>query len=89
MKNQISLIAFFASIILIIGLTFSYPRWDKEKAGATISWDVSGYYIYLPAFFIYGDADKLEFFEEIRKKYKPSPIFDQAYKTGNGNSKSL
>ena len=53
---------------------------------ATISWDVSGYYMYLPAFFIYKDLKALAFKDEIIRKYQPSTDFQQAYQhphTGN------
>ncbi|MCR9289077.1 MAG: hypothetical protein NXI23_17010 [Bacteroidetes bacterium] len=46
---------------------------------ATLSWDVSGYYFYLPAFLIYKDAKKLEFKDEIIKKYHPTWSFLQAF----------
>ena len=30
---------------------FTILNWKQTKTEATISWDVSGYYIYLPAFY--------------------------------------
>ena len=46
---------------------------------ATISWDVSGYYMYLPALFIYKDIKKCSFKDDILSKYQPTPDFQQAF----------
>jgi hypothetical protein len=73
------------SYILIILSGFYYPRWQKEATEATLSWDVSGYYFYLPAFCIYKDAKELKFGPEIIDKYRPSPQMDQAFKHDSGN----
>lgn len=53
---------------------------------ATISWDVSGYYMYLPATFIYKDLKQQHFQNEILQKYRFTPDFQQAFldqKSGN------
>ncbi|MFK7971143.1 MAG: hypothetical protein AB8F95_12285 [Bacteroidia bacterium] len=49
-----------------------YPKWQKETVEATISWDVSGYYWYLPAVFIYDDVKELKWGDEVRGKYVPT-----------------
>ena len=51
----------------------------KKGPEATLSWDVSGYYMYLPAFFIYRDLKKCHFQREILEKYIPTPNFQQAF----------
>lgn len=56
-----------------------------EGTEATISWDVSGYYAYLPATLIYKDLKQCEFATEIVKKYNPSPNFPQGIESENGN----
>jgi hypothetical protein len=38
--------------IILLALFFSFRIWDKERV---IDWDISHYYSYLPATFIYGD----------------------------------
>lgn len=45
-------------------------QWVKHH---TIGYDVSGYYTYLPAHFIYDDLKQLDFIEEIEKKYPSIP----------------
>src|SRR5690606_1003927 len=63
-----------------------YPKWQKERTEATLSWDVSGYYMYLPALFIYKDIKQCTFKDSIIQKYSPTPDFQQAFrheKSGN------
>lgn len=80
MKNHWSFLSWCTCIAVIIGVAFAYPRWQKETVNATLSWDVMGYYLYLPAFFIYEDAKQLEFKDDIIKKYQPTVDFYQAYR---------
>ncbi|MEJ8842425.1 hypothetical protein WG954_08520 [Lacibacter sp. H375] len=70
--------------ILYTGLIY-YPKWEKQGTEATISWDVSGYYMYLPALFIYKDAKKCSFQHSIIQKYCPTPDFQQAFQHASGN----
>ena len=72
MKN-FSFVALFTSYILIVCFVFYYPKFNKQDAEATISYDVAGYYFYLPAIFIYHDIHHLKFQEELLKRYKFSP----------------
>lgn len=86
MKNPVSLISLLLCGLLIAFCSFIYyPKFKAPAAEATIGWDVSGYYMYLPAFFIYQDLAQVEFQEEIMEKYAPTPSFEQAYKYENGN----
>lgn len=64
---------------------FYYPKWNKSTTEATISWDVSGYYWYLPAFLIYKDVKEISFSDQILQNYRPTPALLQAYKAPNGN----
>ncbi len=89
MKKQHSISKYclvFIYIFLLSSALFYFPRWNEKKTEATLSWDVSGYYMYLPAIFIYNDIKKCSFQEKIIKTYSPSPQFDHAFiheKTGN------
>jgi hypothetical protein len=83
---MLSKVTLWISIFIMGILNFVYyPKHEKQATEATISWDVSGYYMYLPAFFIYGDAKTCAFAPEILKKYRPTPDFQQAFKAPNGN----
>jgi len=80
MTTRISLISLITAFLIILFTgTVYYPRFEKTKGEATISFDVSGYYMYLPAHFIYNDLKKCSFQDEILKKYKMSSSFHQAF----------
>jgi hypothetical protein len=85
-KNPVSRIAFLLGCLLIwtCGI-FYYPKWKQPGSEATISWDVSGYYLYLPATFIYHDLRELNFRDTIMARYAPTPDFQQAYRHPSGN----
>lgn len=93
MNNPFSKISLLAScmVMLLVGFLF-YPKWQKSGTEATLSWDVSGYYMYLPAIFIYQDLKKQSFQDEVISKYRPSPQYDQAFRhqeSGNYIMKSF
>ena len=77
----------FLIAVLFISLThfLYYPKWDQSGSELTLSWDVSGYYMYLPAAFIYNDLRQCEFRDDIIRNYQPSSQFDQAYLHVSGN----
>ena len=78
---RISLYSFWCSCLIILATAFIYyPRWEQTKTEATLTWDASGYYMYLPAALIYGDLKKLAFFPDIEQKYQPGPGMGQAFK---------
>ena len=70
--KHFSLVALFASYSIILCFVFYYPKFNKQGTEATISYDVAGYYFYLPAIFIYHDIHHLEFQEELKNKYQYS-----------------
>jgi len=84
--HRYSKAAWFLSCLLII-LTgfFYYPKWEQKGTEATISWDVSGYYMYLPAAFIYKDLKQCNFRDEVMERYRPTPNFEQAFRHESGN----
>jgi len=86
MPNRLSLFAFLvvAAFILMVG-TLYYPKWNKGDTEATISWDVSGYYFYLPAVFIYKDIRQVAFRDSIHEKYRPASTPYQAFQHPSGN----
>jgi hypothetical protein len=76
---------FCASTLIILAFTF-YPKWEKSGSEATISWDVAGYYYYLPAIFIYKDVKKVAFHTDLDKKYGyQGSDFYAAKPSTNGN----
>lgn len=90
-KSKSSLVALLICYALMCYTAFSfYPKWNKIGTEATISWDASGYYMYLPALFIYQDIKQCGFKDSILDKYGPTPDFQQAFiheKSGNYSMK--
>ena len=85
MRRAFSLIAFFFCCALMVGAALWYPKWEKPQTEATLSWDVMGYYLYLPAALIYKDLKTLSFKDDILKEYHPTSSFYQAFPYTNGN----
>lgn len=79
------LIVTLIAVIEFTAVTFYYPKWENKGTEAVISWDVSGYYMYLPAIFVYHDLKKCSFQNELIEKYGPCPDFQQAFLHSSGN----
>ena len=86
-QNRLSFFAYICCAIAICyGTTFFYPRWKVTGTESTISFDVSGYYWYLPSAFIYHDIKHQAFKDSILQKYRPSnAVFVQGTRLENGN----
>lgn len=85
MRGNKSKLTVIICCVLIVTTAFFKPRWAQKQSAATISWDVSGYYTYLPALFIYKDIKKLDFLDSVSKKYNPTPGYVNANECENGN----
>lgn len=83
--NPYSKIALIVCYGIILVYAFSFSKWNAKESQATLSWDVFGYYLYLPAVFIYDDLEELKFKDEIITKYNPTGDFYQAYDHCNGS----
>lgn len=69
--NPFSKYAYWLCVaVLTYTAFFFYPKWEKTGSEATLSWDVCGYYYYLPAIFIYKDLKKVAFHTDLDKKYQ-------------------
>lgn len=84
---MLSRVAYTLSCLVLLYTSFVfYPKWEKiPGTEATIAWDVSGYYWYLPATFIYKDLKKQEFADSILTKYQPTPQRQQSFQHSSGN----
>jgi hypothetical protein len=83
---MLSKTAYGCCLLLVLYTSFVFhPIWQKSGTEATISWDVSGYYWYLPAVFIYKDLKKQKFADSIIAKYSPTPEIQQSSLLENGN----
>lgn len=61
-------------LIIVISLGFRFYNSDlnSHKTLNVLTWDALGYYIYLPATFIYSDITELKWYPEVEKKYGAS-----------------
>lgn len=83
--KRFSLIALLLSYFILIAFLSYYPKFSKQGVEATISYDVAGYYLYLPAIFIYHDVHHLKFQEEMNNKYQYTPGTYQGVQLPDGN----
>lgn len=85
-RGKVSLTAILVVALVEFSASFYYyPKWENQGTEAVISWDASGYYMYLPALFIYHDIKKCGFQDYVLEKYQPTPDFQQAFLHHSGN----
>ncbi len=80
-----SRIVWIVCCVMLVASQAYLPRWVNSNFLATISWDVSGYYIYLPATFIYKDLKKVKFKHDIHEKYANASHTYQTFTHESGN----
>ena len=61
-----SKIALIAIAIMLVYITFNLCNWERKNL---MQWDETGYYLYLPATFIYHDISNLYFYPTIVQNY--------------------
>ncbi len=90
MKNFKSLLVLTLLIFSISILRYNNYKERDHTNPFPISWDVFGYYLYLPATFIYHDPglENSEWQKNIHEKYKPSTTYYQVA-NGEGNKKVI
>lgn len=86
-KNPFSFATFLALITLVFITRLVTPTWLQVNCLAPISWDVFGYYLYLPASFIHHDTGIHNFawLQQVLDTYQPTIDFYQAYKGPTGD----
>lgn len=63
----------YAVLIFIIIASFFIPkRHCNWRHSSILRWDISGYYLYLPALFIYDDLGQLKFYDKLDSTYELS-----------------
>ncbi|MBJ6107449.1 hypothetical protein JAO73_00390 [Hymenobacter sp. BT523] len=79
-----SLLAILLLFVLMVQARLWAPYWDTHNVQAILTWDAMGYYIYLPAHFIYHDLGHMAFAQDIMREYQPSSSFYQAFQVPGG-----
>ncbi|WP_126546699.1 hypothetical protein [Hymenobacter amundsenii] len=78
-RRLYSLLAVVVLALLMVQARLWAPYWDTRNVQAILTWDAMGYYLYLPAKFIYHDLRYLRFVPDIMREYSPSGSFYQAF----------
>jgi len=78
-RGPISLVAVLVLFVLLVQVRLWMPYWETHNVQAILTWDVMGYYLYLPAKFIYHDLGRLKFADDIMREYSPTGSFYQAF----------
>ena len=80
-KNPLSLLIFLLLALSLLASRFLLPRFLTYDVLSILSWDVFGYYLYLPACFIHHDIGLRDFtwVQQILDTYHPTHGFYQAY----------
>jgi hypothetical protein len=79
-----SLVVLIALFLLMVQARLWAPYWDTHNVLAILTWDAMGYYLYLPAKFIYNDLSYLRFVPDILREYSPTAGFYQAFPAPHG-----
>ena len=82
--NPYSLATIFALFLLLLQLRLWVPNFDTHNVTAILTWDALGYYLYLPAHFIYHDLSHLAFMPRILQEYNPTGSYYQAFPVPGG-----
>lgn len=59
-----------AFLVTGIYVQFNTAKWHRHQL---LTWDISGYHLYLPAVFIYHDLKDYKFYDRLEATYNPSP----------------
>ena len=78
-RSPYSLLAILTLFLLMVQARLWAPYWDTHSMQGILTWDAMGYYIYLPARFIYHDLGHMAFASDIMREYSPSSSFYQAF----------
>ena len=67
------------AFLLLVQFRLWVPNFDTHNVTAVLTWDALGYYLYLPAHFIYHDLATLSFMPDIMREYQPSGSYYQSF----------
>lgn len=90
-KHSFAVLLFICAALVVFNINFYGKQYQKSKQLNVITWDAFGYYIYLPATFIYHDIafkDK-RWLNEINNRYNCTPYFYQLAGGSKGKSRII
>ena len=71
--------------VVLIFIRWQYLNWNSPTVSGTLTWDVFGYYLYLPGEFIYHDVAELKWLKGIVEMYRPTSDLYQVCALPNGH----
>ncbi|MCX6304417.1 MAG: glycosyltransferase family 39 protein [Bacteroidetes bacterium] len=79
--QSVSKKVFYLLCLVMVVCRFMLPRFDTHDVLSILSWDIFGYYLYLPATFIHHDLGLRNFLwvQQVLDNYHPTIGFYQAY----------
>jgi hypothetical protein len=84
-RNPYSFVCLLILAYVLFQTLLLYPKFLIGGTESVMSWDVFGYYIYLPSIFIYHDLADLNSIKEMFETYRPAGDFHHAFLQPNGN----
>ena len=84
LAHPVSLGTILALFLLLVQARLWAPYFETHNVTAVLTWDAMGYYLYLPAHFIYHDLSRLSFIPDILREYNPTGSFYQAFPVPGG-----
>ncbi len=84
--NRFSSLVVILVVFVLAFTRFQYTKWETPTVTNTLTWDAFGYYMYLPAQFIYHDITGMKWVSDIQEKYHPTGTMYQISVLKNGNS---
>lgn len=83
-RNRLSILALILIISVISIVRLSRPQWERNEI---LTWDVFGYYLYLPATFIHHDIklEQQQWIDTAMSKYPTTPVLYQVHSGPKGN----
>lgn len=83
--NSLSKIAIVVIITTLISIRLFYIQWTPQTKTNVLTWDAFGYYLLLPAHFIYKDVKKMDWVGPMVNKYNLTGSLYQLSELDNGN----
>lgn len=83
--NKKSLLALILITFTLLCVRLNYAKWETPTVTTNLTWDAFGYYLFLPAQFIYHDTKKMDWVPDIVNQYQTTGNLYQLSELPNGN----
>lgn len=83
--HKLSKFVVIGLVVCLLGIRLYYIKWNSEVITNVLTWDAFGYYLILPATFIYDDIKQGKWVDDINAKYRVTQNVYQLSDLPNGN----